>query len=762
MSKESTGGKSRLIQLRIKIQKFVEDFYSGETSYKRLSGKLLNAAKVFIVSSRKFMLDDCFTKASSIAYTTIISLIPTLTVGLTFYSIFAGVSDKKEELFRRVTLFMLEHNIKLNVDPIIESISSLIDNAGKIGGIGAVIVIFTATALLRTLEKALNDVWKVEKQRSIFLKVIYYWTTLTLGPIMLIAGTTVATQLSSFFSEPNYRSAFVAGDKLWVTGQKATIGFTSGDATQINAVPLQRIDFENQSVFEYDAAGKVFRELEYRIEPGEFEKTEFTDIQFIGKIGWAVGRNGILLYSDDGGASWQIEKWGSFGFRDIHMLSLKKGFIAADNGYLFRTDDGGESWHPIEFEKFSSNLNSITFHNGTGIITTDRGGIITTLDAGKTWKLGYLAEARRKNRWVNINRAFLIDDYNIWIVGDEGLILNSRDGGRSWDNHRFLERSYMAVHFISGTTGFIGGEKGTILITEDGGEKWTRVKASTPRINDMVAFGSGVAAVGENGTVLKSDAEGRRWQGTEGGNVLAFLLNFFAPFVFIWLLFLLTYIVMPNMKIPFKPAAIGASFTGAVWVIFILLFIVYVKSFARGTFAIYGGLAAIPLFLLMVYSSALITLYGAEIAYTLMHPHTYRNLKKALAGKQDYSVFYGIAILHHIYANFEKGKGPSVFKDLLKLTSNKTEEVDHYTALFVREKYIIETGDGGYIPSNSSRNILLSDIVDLIHGVGMTIPPYAQPDSLRKYFHSIFGRMQQSRGEILKGLTLASIIKETR
>lgn len=762
MTKERTVGKARIALIRKKVQKFAEDFYSGEITYKRLSGKLINAAKVFIVSSRKFIIDDCFTKASSIAYTTIVSLIPTLTVGLTFYSIFAGVSDKKDELFRRVTLFMLEHNIKLNIDPIIESISSLIDNAGKIGGIGTIIVVFTATAVLRTLEKSLNDVWRIEKQRSIFLKVIYYWAALTLGPIMLIAGTTVATHLSLFFSEPNFRSVVVQDEKLWITGHKATVGFSSGDLSRVHIVPRQRIDFDNQHIFEYDPAAKTFRELEYRVEPGEFEKTEFTDIHFVGKTGWAVGRNGIVLYTDDGGASWQLEKWGSFGFRDIHMLGPKSGFIAADNGYLLKTEDGGKTWKPIEFENFSSNLNSITFYKNTGIITTDRGGLITTADGGKTWKLTYLNEAKRKNRWINLNRAFLLNDYTIWVVGDEGLILNSTNGGRSWYNHRFMERNYLAVHFIDESTGFIGGEKGTILITADGGEKWTRVKVSTPRINDLASFAEGIVAVGDNGTVLKSDMKGRRWQGTEGGSVLAFLLNFFAPFVFIWLLFLLTYIVMPNMKIPFKPAAIGASFTGAVWVMFILLFIVYVKSFAKGTFAIYGGLAAIPLFLLMVYSSALIILFGAEIAYTLMYPHTYRNLKKALTKKHEYSVFCGIAILYHIYATFEKGKGPVHFKDLLKITTNKTEEIDHFTALFVREKYLLETGDGGFIPANSSKNINVADIVELIHDAGLAISAYAHPEPLKKYFSSLFGRMQKSNRETLQGITLAKVIEEAR
>jgi membrane protein len=56
------------------------------------------------------------------------------------------------------------------------------------------------------------------------------------------------------------------------------------------------------------------------------------------------------------------------------------------------------------------------------------------------------------------------------------------------------------------------------------------------------------------------------------------------------------YITTPNTKVPFKDASIGAAFTGSVWVIFIFLFIIYVKAFATGTFAIYGALASIPFF----------------------------------------------------------------------------------------------------------------------------------------------------------------------
>ncbi|HDP80890.1 MAG TPA: YihY family inner membrane protein, partial [Spirochaetes bacterium] len=705
---EKRGKKTKFDLIRSRVEKFIEDLYSGEITYKRLYGKLINAVKVFIVASRKFMADDCPTKASSIAYTTIISLIPTLTVGLTFYSIFSGVGDKKDELFRRVTLFMLEHNIKLNIDPILESISSLIENAGKIGGIGAVIVVFTATAVLRTLEKSLNNIWQVKKQRAFFLKIVYYWAALTLAPVMFIAGTTVATQISTTFSPPNYKSAFMtARQELWLTGHKAAIARSEKTDLTMNRVPLEAIDLDNQKVYEYVGSTGTFRETEFRIEKDELGRTEFRDIQFIGDAGWIVGKNGLVLATGDGGATWSLHKWGAFRFNDIHMVSPARGFIAADNGYLLETSDGGKTWSTMEIKDYSSNLNAVSFSNTRGIIVGDRGTILMTDDGGKTWKTRVLNEAKIRNRHVRLNSVFFAGDWKVWIAGDEGLILSSGNGGLSWKADRFMEKNYYALYFDGANRGFIGGEKGTLLYTENGGEKWVRVNLSTPRINRLLPVKNGIAAAGDAGMILMSRDGGKTWQGQQGGNTAGFLLNFFAPFAFIWVMFLLMYIWLPNMKVPFKPAAIGASFTGAVWVAFILLFIIYVKSFAKGTFAIYGGLAAIPIFLLMVYASSLIMLYGAEISYTLMHPHTYARLKTALKARDDIMIYFGIAVLYTVYKRFEDGKGPTHINDLLKATGNRADEVDYYTALFVKESLILQAEGGGWVPTKSSKNITL-------------------------------------------------------
>lgn len=753
--------KVKFTELITRARHILNQIYLGEDTFNFFTKKMVNAVKVFIVATRKFLKDNCTTQASSIAYATIISLIPTLTVAITFYSIFSGVGNKKEEIFRKITLFMLEHNIRLNIDPVLGAISSLIDNAGKIGGVGAVIMVFTATAVLRTLEKSLNDIWGIKKNRPLMLRMIYYWAALTLGPIMLITGTTVATQISTTFSSPNYSTAAFTENRIWFAGNQGQIQYSSTSRLKTQQVNIETFDYVNQRVHNFDATTKTFIEDEFRLEPMDLKKATYLDMQMMGKRGWIVGKNGVILSTENSGRTWTVEKWGSLNFTDIHMLSPQKGFMVTDNGYLLATNDGAKSWAIREWEGHSSGFNKIVFNREHGIITGDKGTVLTTIDSGKTWELKTLPEAKRKNLYVNLNSAHFVNTATIWMVGNEGVMLTSRDGGKSWNSRFFQENNYKTAYFINSETGFVAGENGILLKTVDGGKKWRRISITDSRINLLTYENNKLWFFGENGLIMSSGNAGSRWEGVEGKSFIVFLLNFFAPFVFIWFLFMLTYIILPNTKVPFKPAAIGAAFTGTVWVTFILLFIVYVKYFAGGSVAIYGALAAIPIFLLMVYASSLIILYGAEVSYTLMHPHTYIQLKKTLKDIKDIHVVYGIAILHHIYKKFERGAGETSYGELLKLTSNKTEEVDHFIDVFEKKGLIQGNGGDNYIPSNSSKNILVADIIELTHNISLAIPPM-MPSSgtIKKFMQKFLKDMESSRKEIIGPMTLQDLIVE--
>ncbi len=751
--------KEKISRKKEDLKVFLHNVYTGELTYTKLTGKIINAIKVFIVASRKFMLDDCLTKASATAYTIIVSLIPTLTVILTFMY---GDEGKKNELFSKISQFMIEYNLKINIDPILSAISGLVDNAAKIGGVGALIMAFSATAMLRSLEKSLNEIFKVKRARTMIMKIIFYWAALTLGPILLISGTTVATKVTEFFSSPDYRSAtFTDGEKLWVTGSKSSVLYSDKGDLKFKKINTEIIDFDNQRVYDYNKDSKNFMPKDLRIEPIEFKTFRFSDIQFIGSRGWVTGNNGIILYTSNRGVSWTLRKWGDFDFNDLHMVDSEKGFIAARNGNILQTEDGGKSWIVLKWDDFTSNFNSITFHKDRGIITGDRGTILITADNGKTWSMKKLEAARKRDQYADIKFAFMINSQQIWLNCSEGLNLYSGNGGNSWIPRKFKATDYYTSYFFDRKKGFVGGSRGTVIYTEDGGENWKTYTLETYRINRFIYHNKKLWAFGDTGLIKVTSDLGKTWKGIEGKSVAATLLNFFAPFAFIWLLFTFMYMSMPNVKVKFRHASLGGAFTGAVWVIFILLFIFYVKSFAKGTFAVYGSLASIPLFLLMIYSSTVIILYGAEISYTIMHPETYRNIRKTFKEQKDIYVYYGLAVLHSIYKKFESGKGASSEKEIIQACGNDSSEADFFMDFFTREKLIMQSGIAKYVPANSSKNLQLGNLIDLIHQISLDIPGTARSANLRNTVKEIFDEIKASKRTVVRDITLKDIIEKT-
>lgn len=757
-TKKSTENSVEKISKIDKIIQLGKKIYEGYSFESTIYNRIVTTIKVFIVATRKFMLDDCLTKASAIAYTAIVSLIPTLTVFLTFLSVFSGVENKKEDLFRDISLFMVEHSIKLNIDLIFEAISGLIDNAKTIGGIGALLVLFTATATLRALEKSLNDIWRVKQGRSLFQKIIYYWAALTLGPVMLIAGTTVATKLSDVFSSANYNSVYLSDSKIWVVGSKGSILNTDMNKTSFTASDEASFDYENQKIFSYKSSENIFTEDDFRLDYLSITKSEFTDIQFIDNEGWVIGSRGLILRTKDKGKTWTISKWGDFNLNNIRMINSQKGFISANSGIILITENGGKDWNVYDAKDPSLNFKSISFNDTIGIITANKGRILYSTDSGQNWTLRTINESRRKNKLVDLNSAFFIDKNKVWIAGNDGIILHSNDGGTTWYPGKFKEYNYYAVMFLNSNEGFIAGENGIIINTEDGGSSWKSKTLPAYKINRLINASGSLWAIGNGGIIQKSVDSGKSWHGKSGKSIFAMLINFFAPFLFIWLLFLLAYSTIPNTKIPFRYSAIGAAFTGAIWVIFILLFIVYIKAFASGTFAIYGALASIPLFLLMIYASSLIILYGAEVSFTMMHPETYSSLKNFFEDEKKVNMYFGLSIIQTIYSKFESGKGNSQYSELMKITNNKSSDLDYFLKLFAEKKLIMNDTEGDYLPTNTSSNIKLVYLFDLINEATVTIPPsqarkHHGPGSIKE----IFDKLNIQRNKVLAEMTLKDL-----
>ena len=104
------------------------------------------------------------------------------------------------------------------------------------------------------------------------------------------------------------------------------------------------------------------------------------------------------------------------------------------------------------------------------------------------------------------------------------------------------------------------------------------------------------------------------------------------------LLLLLTYVLMPNSKVRIRPALAGAFVAASLWEVGKWGFRLYVTK-ALPYSALYGSLGLIPLFMLWVYITWLIILFGLEVTYTLQTMHSHQEFKAEASNREPEMVF---------------------------------------------------------------------------------------------------------------------------
>jgi membrane protein len=129
--------------------------------------------------------------ASSLAYTTILSIIPLLAVSFAIFQAFGGLT----RLYAVIEPFILNNLAEGTSDEVTAQIRGFITNAhGSALGIGGLIgLIFTSMSMLANIEKAINRIWNAPVSRSLFHRIASYWLFITLGPLALAVGVGAAT-----------------------------------------------------------------------------------------------------------------------------------------------------------------------------------------------------------------------------------------------------------------------------------------------------------------------------------------------------------------------------------------------------------------------------------------------------------------------------------------------------------------------------------------------------------------------------------------
>jgi len=128
--------------------------------------------------------------AGSLTFTTLISLVPLLTVMLALFTAFPIFSSFQIALEKYFLKSLIPDNI---ARPVLLALTQFAAKANRLGALGLVVLGFTALALMLTIDRTLNAIWRVKRPRPIAQRVLVYWAALTLGPLLLGGSLTLTS-----------------------------------------------------------------------------------------------------------------------------------------------------------------------------------------------------------------------------------------------------------------------------------------------------------------------------------------------------------------------------------------------------------------------------------------------------------------------------------------------------------------------------------------------------------------------------------------
>lgn len=673
--------------------------------------------RIIVGSSYRFIKDDCLMQASGISYTTIVSLIPMLTVALSLITITSGLENRKEEIFDTINTFILQSNISVDINTYLETIGELIDTATQIGAIGFVILVFSATAVLRSLENAFNGIWKIRSNRSLFQKFVFYFFVLAIGPLLFVIGEGIAKKTIDFFRPSHYFSMEKdPSDKIWVSGENGTLFRMDSNLKKEYSIREDEIDFENMKCLD-NLGGR----LDFCKKP-DIGDSDFIRIKIREETVYVLSTKGILLIKPVESSVWTLTSFEGVELKDIEVVNKNNIFIIFKNGEILHYIPEGISFKPIFKDRLKMNASKVYFPETLkGYIVDESGTVWTSNDGGFNFYPNRLTHLAFHDIHQTTNG-------DIFLTGERGILYRSQDGGNSWIELRHKRYNFIRIWSFTGpdiTELFLMDSLGNILISTDLGDHWNQFytpingKLWANLLLERKENGKiKMLNVGEYRTVSITESKDQKFTTvliTGGDSVFTIysFLRILFPLSGIWLFFLSLYSLIPNTKVPLKASSAGAAVTGIIFLVFLWGFHVYLSSFSETTMIIYKALAAIPIFLLGVYSLSLIVLFGAEITASLQFKERYLAPLHSLdeihtSSSNEFRKL--ISILKSAYRIQREKKIPSTSIELSSVSKLKEEEIPVLTKKLCELGFFSETRKNEFIPIIAPADLSIGDV----------------------------------------------------
>lgn len=141
----------------------------------------------------RFKADGLTTRAAALAFATLLSLVPLLTVSFSVLTAFPVF----EEFALKIQDFIIQNFVAASAQVVQQHLQNIVHQTSQLSAIGMLFLVATAVLMVFNMELAFNVIWRVKKRRSFLSAFLMYWAVLTLTPILIGIGLIISTYVIS-------------------------------------------------------------------------------------------------------------------------------------------------------------------------------------------------------------------------------------------------------------------------------------------------------------------------------------------------------------------------------------------------------------------------------------------------------------------------------------------------------------------------------------------------------------------------------------
>ncbi|MCK7594031.1 WD40/YVTN/BNR-like repeat-containing protein [Pseudomarimonas salicorniae] len=246
-------------------------------------------------------------------------------------------------------------------------------------------------------------------------------------------------------------------------------------------------------------------------------RATLTSVDAVGEKVWAVGHDGTILHSPDGGLSWTLQReetWTQEGFDspdwtpryaapllDVLFLDANVGYAVGAYSLMLRTDDAGATWRRVPL------LRQTAIEGEEG----EEAAAPAESDSEDAWTFDADELMLDEEEDPHLNAIARTPAGLFMIVAERGAAFRSRDDGETWERISLPYEGSMFGVLVLGDQHLLAyGLRGHVQETRDGGDTWELVRTGTELslMGGAALPNGGAVIVGANGVVLhRADSE---------------------------------------------------------------------------------------------------------------------------------------------------------------------------------------------------------------------------------------------------------------